>query len=195
MIYLALHGETEWNRERRIQGRLDSKLTAHGIEQAHRMGATLKRLMGEGARCDIISPLGRTMATARIICEMLGIETRSIETDLRLAEVDLGSWAGLTREEVGTRWLGELQGPARREWYFRSPDGETFDHVSARVGSWLTDMEARPHSIVAITHGFASRVLRGVYAQLAHDEALALEVSRDAIAILADGSIRREPCR
>lgn len=39
-IYLALHGETEWNQQRRFQGRLDSPLTETGLEQARRAGVT-----------------------------------------------------------------------------------------------------------------------------------------------------------
>ena len=35
MFYLALHGETEWNRARRFQGHLDSPLTEHGVRQGH----------------------------------------------------------------------------------------------------------------------------------------------------------------
>jgi broad specificity phosphatase PhoE len=194
MIYLALHGETEWNRERRFQGRLDSPLTTHGIEQAHRMGAALKRIIGHGKSWAVASsPLGRAQTTARIICEAIGIDAEHLELDERLAEIDLGSCAGLTREEVQTGRPGSLDGTNRYDWYFRSPDGESFDAVSARLCSWLNAVERRPHPTIAVTHGVASRVLRGIYANLSIYASLGLEVTRDAVFLLADGRIKRLP--
>jgi broad specificity phosphatase PhoE len=194
-IYLALHGETEWNQERRVQGRLDSPLTARGTHQARLTGTTLVRLVEQPAACAIISsPLGRAQSTARIICEVLGITPQRIESDSRLAEVDLGSWAGLTRDEVNTRWRGRLDGSSRYNWYFRSPDGETLEAMSIRLRAWLIDVESRNQPIVAVAHGIASRVLRGIYLNIPNDAALELEVSRDAVFRLADGIIDRLPC-
>jgi len=195
MIYLALHGETEWNRERRFQGRLDSPLTPRGIHQAQLMGATLRRMIGQDCGLAIVSsPLARTQTTARIICEALGISFERVALDARLAEVDLGSWGGLTREEVETRLTGVLEGATRYNWYFRSPDGESLDAVTARLQGWLADVERRNQPIVAVTHGVASRVLRGLYANLPSDTALALEVSREVVFRLADGIIDRFAC-
>jgi broad specificity phosphatase PhoE len=195
MIYLTLHGETVWNQERRFQGRLDSPLTPRGIHQARLMGITLKRLLGEPPACALVSsPLGRAQSTAQIICQVLGITQQCIESDSRLAEVDLGSWAGLTREEVETRWPGSLDGSSRYDWYFRSPDGETLEALSTRLRAWLIDVELRNQPIVAVTHGVASRVLRGLYAGIPGDEALSLEVSRDAVFRLSGGKIDRLSC-
>jgi len=42
-ILLVRHGETEWNLERRIQGRFDSPLTSRGEAQAQAVG----RLLGK----------------------------------------------------------------------------------------------------------------------------------------------------
>ena len=101
MIYLVLHGETEWNRQRRFQGRLDSPLTPYGLEQARRVGSTLGRLIKDPAMCRLMSsPLGRARQTAEIICAALGVSSVQLALDPRLMEIDLGSWAGLTRAEV-----------------------------------------------------------------------------------------------
>ena len=87
MFYLTLHGETEWNRERRFQGQLDSRLTEHGVEQARLMGVTLRGLLGDSTGYAVVSsPLGRARRTAEIICQVLRIESRQIETDARLAK-------------------------------------------------------------------------------------------------------------
>jgi len=195
VFYLTLHGETEWNRERRFQGQLDSRLTEHGVEQARLMGVTLRGLLGDSTGYAVVSsPLGRARRTAEIICEVLGIEARQIETDTRLAEIDLGSWAGLTRGEVEARWPRPLDGAGRYDWYFRSPDGETLDDLTTRVRQWLADIDRRGR-IVAISHGVTSRLLRGLYGGIEMSEALTLEVSRDVVFRLHDGSVDSIPCQ
>jgi probable phosphoglycerate mutase len=194
MFYLTLHGETEWNRERRFQGQLDSPLTDRGVEQAHLMGATLRELLGDSTGWTIVSsPLGRARRTSEIICQVLGIPSREIETDSRLAEINLGSWAGLTRDEVAARWPGALDHSGRYDWYFRSPDGETLDAVSSRVRQWLSEAAGRDR-MIAVSHGVTSRILRGLYGGIANSAALELEVSRDVVFRLHDGSIDRIPC-
>ncbi|MFZ1890097.1 MAG: histidine phosphatase family protein [Candidatus Binataceae bacterium] len=194
MFYLTLHGETEWNRERRFQGQLDSPLTARGVEQAHLMGATLRELVGDSTGYTIVSSqLGRARRTAEIICQVLKSPSGEIETDARLAEINLGSWSGLTRDEVAARWPGALDGSGRYDWYFRSPDGETFDAVSSRVRQWLSEATGRDRMIV-VSHGVTSRILRGLYGSIAKAAALELEVSRDVVFRLHDESIDRIPC-
>jgi broad specificity phosphatase PhoE len=195
VFYLTLHGETEWNRGRRFQGQLDSPLTGHGVEQALLMGVTLRELLGDAIGYTVISsPLGRARRTAEIICDALGIESRQIETDTRLAEINLGSWAGMTRDEVVARWPSALDNAGRYDWYFRSPDGETLDHLTARVRQWLADIGRRDR-IIAVSHGVTSRLLRGLYGRIEMSEALTLEVSRDVVFWLHDGSVDSIACR
>jgi broad specificity phosphatase PhoE len=195
VFFLTLHGETEWNRERRFQGQLDSPLTEHGVQQAHLMGVTLRELLGDSAACAVVSsPLGRAHRTAEIICRVLGLEPRQIETDARLAEINLGSWAGMTRQEVEALWPGALDAAGRYDWYFRSPDGETLDAVTARVRHWLSDT-ARRDRMIAVSHGVTSRLIRGLHGGVEESEALMLEVSRDVVFRLDGGSIDRIPCR
>ena len=88
MIFLIRHGQTEFNLQRRLQGRMDSPLTELGIEQARRMGRVLKQAVSDPETWTIISsPLGRTRRTAEIVCETIGLGCE-IETDDRLMEID-----------------------------------------------------------------------------------------------------------
>ncbi|MBS0410216.1 MAG: histidine phosphatase family protein, partial [Proteobacteria bacterium] len=68
MIYLIRHGQTEFNRERRYQGRCDSPLTEVGRRQAHAVGVRLSELGVTDFRL-VSSPLGRTLETAAIVRE------------------------------------------------------------------------------------------------------------------------------
>jgi probable phosphoglycerate mutase len=135
----------------------------------------------------IASPLGRARRTAEIICENLGgaPETR---LDNRLSELSLGSWDGLTYQEIAVDSPGVFDGDGRYEWYFRSPDGETYQVFAARVGQWLrASGEAR--LLVVVTHGIVTRVLRGLYANLPRKVALMLPVPQDKVFRLSGGAI------
>jgi broad specificity phosphatase PhoE len=196
LIYLIRHGETVWNRDGRFQGRLDSPLTARGLDQARRMGETLARHIAPGGRARwtiIASPLGRAQHTARIIAGILGIAASAIERDARLAEVDIGSWAGLDVAEIESCSPGALDGTTRDDWHFRSPDGENHAGMTARIGDFLAAAGAREH-LILVGHGATSRVLRGLYLALPWEVALQLEAPQDAIFRLSGGAVARIAC-
>ena len=74
MIYLVRHGQTEFNSERRIQGRFDSPLTDLGVRQARAVGGLLRDLVREPEGWRLVaSPLGRAHATAEIVAQRLGL--------------------------------------------------------------------------------------------------------------------------
>jgi broad specificity phosphatase PhoE len=183
-IFFVHHGETEWNRAGRYQGRLDSPLTAEGRAQAARVAALLAREVRQirGVRL-VTSPLGRAVATARIIGAALGL---AFATDARLVELSLGAWEGMTRDEIAATAPGALSGASRWDWYFRAPDGESFGACAERLAAFLA--ECREPAIL-VGHGVAGRILRGLYAGVTRDEALRQKVSRDGVFKLAAGRI------
>jgi probable phosphoglycerate mutase len=184
-IFLVRHGETEWNRSRRYQGWSDSLLTERGIAQAEAIGRRL-RALPEAAAAEIVSsPLGRTRRTAEIIAECVG-RRAPLRFDDRLKEISLGSWDGLHRNEIAALSPGIFDHDYF-EWYFRTPDGETYDGFAARVGGWLADAGDGP--LIVVAHGIVTRVLRGLYAGLPRAVALSLPVPQDRIFRLAGGAI------
>jgi broad specificity phosphatase PhoE len=186
-IYLLRHGETEWNATRRFQGRLDSPLTERGVEQAERCGRKLAATLGK-VDAIVASPLGRARQTAAIV-HALGAYP-AIRWDDRLAEVSLGCWDGLTDVDIDAGWPGLRDGATRYDWYFRSPDGESHAAAAARARDWLDGLQG---TVVAVTHGLLSRLIRGVYLGLAREEALSLPVPQDVIWRMADGRIEAIP--
>ena len=190
-MFLALHGQTDWNRDGRVQGWLDSPLTEHGRLQAATAARILCRQNLVSGTYEIVcSPLGRTRETARIIAAELGFDPSAIRTDARLREVSLGQWDGHTHAELEAGWPECMAGSNRYDWFFRSPDGETYDDVARRLGGWL-EAQAHHDKLVIVTHGIASRILRGLYARLPIEDALRSEVARDAIFRLANGQIEK----
>src|SRR5260370_11160837 len=183
-IFLVRHGETEWNRARRYQGWSDSPLTARGIAQAEAIGHRLRDLPDASDAEIVASPMGRARHTAEIIAGVLE-RTAPPRLDDRLREISLGSWDGLGRKEIRA-----LMGAAfiEFEWYFQTPDGETYDGFAGRIGSWLRELGHGP--VIAVCHRVVTRGLRGLYAGLPRAQTRRLPGPQDRRLRLARGSIR-----
>lgn len=93
-IYLIRHGETDWNLQRRLQGREDIELNETGVKQAHECGRAFQCVPVD---CIVTSPLKRALMTASIIAEYVKVAELITEDDL--IERDYGKLAGMTPEE------------------------------------------------------------------------------------------------
>lgn len=186
-IYLVRHGETEWNASGRFQGKLDSRLTERGAEQAAAYG---RHLAAVAAEIDalVASPLGRVRETTAII-KTFG-KFPEPQWEPRIAEVSVGSWDGLTHTDIDAQWPGRLDETTPFDWFFRSPDGESHDAAMSRVTQWLDSLQG---VVLAVSHGLVGRLIRGAYLGLAKDDALGLPVPQDMIWRLANGRV--EPIR
>jgi probable phosphoglycerate mutase len=185
-ILLVRHGETEWNRARRHQGRFDSPLTLRGIAQARAIGRLLASLP-EATAPIVSSPQGRARRTAEIIAEELGY-SGPLKIDERLREHSVGSWDGLTYGEIEALSPGIFDGEGSHKWYFRPADSEPYEALAARLGEWLAEQDEASVTIV-VAHGLVSRVLRGLYGGLPRAEGLMLPVPQDRIFRLSAGVV------
>ena len=88
-IYLIRHGETDWNRENRLQGREDIELNETGLLQSEACAAALRDVPAD---LILTSPLKRARATAEIISRAAGFTQVVVEQDL--IERDFGSAVG-----------------------------------------------------------------------------------------------------
>ncbi len=164
-IVLVRHGETDWNRENRFQGHADPPLNDLGRSQALVLAG---HLASEPFAAAYTSPLRRAVETAAILARELGLDP--IET-ASLKEVDVGSWSGLTRDEVEARfptgyerWLEYGHG-----W----DDGESYDELGARVSSELLRIGElhRGQRVLAVTHGGPIRSALAVADRVPFEEA------------------------
>ncbi len=188
MIYLLRHGETEWNRAGRIQGQGDSPLTERGEQQAREMGRRLRTLLGEGGVRVVASPLGRCRATAALVCEALGFDPAEILWEPLLMEHAYGVWEGLTIAEIKARDPERWSLREANRWEVGTPGGENYAMVAARVRAWLEQIEGSG-PLVAVSHGCAGRVLRGLYAGLSRAEIYRLPTPHGTFYHLAEGRI------
>ncbi|MCZ6463390.1 MAG: histidine phosphatase family protein [Proteobacteria bacterium] len=172
-LFVVRHGETLWNREGRKQGRRDSPLTLRGLEQARAHAETLRGLRGLEWQLHT-SPLFRARQTAAIIAETLELPPDRQFESILLAECDLGEFEGLTDAEVRERHPGALEARKRSKWSYVFPGGESYADVHLRMQRWLGEGRGETPAIV-VTHGIASRALRGAYLGLEPDAILALD--------------------
>jgi broad specificity phosphatase PhoE len=189
-FYLARHGQTVWNRDRRFQGQKDSSLTPLGVAQARRMGLLLRSFGIDPSRWTIVaSPLPRAHRTATIIADII----HRIENDTRLMELDLGCWEGLTLAEIEQLTPNLDRGLPPSEIFFQCPDGESYEAFTSRIADWMAEVQNRDDLIV-VAHGLVGRLLRGLYAGLSRGESLELPVPQDALYRLHMGMVERLDC-
>src|SRR5258705_7413049 len=133
-IILVRHGETEWNRESRIQGHTDRVLTAEGRAQAAAIGS---RLAGERIDAIVSSDLGRAMDTAARIAMRCG---RPVAGDARLRERCFGQGEGLTYDEAGVRYPDAFSRQRETDPDFAIPGGESRRAFHGRIGRAFDDL-------------------------------------------------------
>jgi broad specificity phosphatase PhoE len=152
-IYLARHGESDWNAENRFQGHTDRPLTELGRRQAELLAG---EVAGLPLAAVYTSPLRRCAETAEIVAGTLGVEPI---LEPALCEVDVGSWAGLTRAEVEERFPAGF-----RSWIAGGngwEDGETYEQMSERVLAALRAIAGRhPNDqVLVVSHGGPIRAI------------------------------------
>ncbi|MEL6570315.1 MAG: histidine phosphatase family protein [Pseudomonadota bacterium] len=150
-LYVLRHGQTTWNAENRLQGLLNSPLTAKGEMQAARQFEILRSrdLTGFAA---VSSPQGRAIQTAGIALAGL-VDT--VRTDDRLCEIDVGDWSGLSRSDLPT-FDGE---DPLLALYNHAPGGEGLIRLRARCVDFLNHLTGPS---ILVTHGITSRTLRSL---------------------------------
>lgn len=139
-LYLLRHGETDWNKEWKLQGFSDIPLNEKGIAQAREAA---KRYADLPFDVVISSPLQRALNTARIVAEPHGL---SVESDSRLREICLGDLEG---KRIVDSDCNPLLKEARKnffehpELYIPTGNGESFEDLDKRCREFLDDLKKR----------------------------------------------------
>ncbi len=151
-MYLLLmrHGETDWNLEGRMQGRIDTPLNARGVEQAEKLA---ERLAVE-ERIDVLytSPLARARLTAEIVGMRFGLAPLP---DARLVERSAGRVEGMTMPEIEQRYPEVYRAWREDKDRLVLPGAEEPPEFQERVASFLEMIHGR-HSdarVGVVTHG------------------------------------------
>lgn len=150
-LILVRHGQTDYNVEKRFQGRLDIALNATGVSQAHAMRVRLQEELAKVIRI-YSSPLKRARQTAGVIAG----EAIPVESDHRLIEIDLGQFDGRLEQEIADE-LGPQQYNAWRDSCFvtSAPGGESLAEAMQRCRMFLDCIAVKyrePTSLAVVSH-------------------------------------------
>lgn len=155
-IFLARHGETEWNRERRWQGLSDIALNQTGRIQARELAEELRS--HRIARV-FASDLARARETGEIVADLLGLG--AVGVDPRLRERSFGIFEGLTADECAVRFSEHWSAYTSNRQ--PPPGAELFEQVAARMRSAVERLARHPFepdaSLLVVSHGGAMRAL------------------------------------
>ena len=151
-LYILRHAETEWNREDRIQGQMDSPITREGEEAIATMA---RRLASVPFDCCYTSDLPRARKTAE---GLLKFRSVPIIEEEALRELPLGSWEGMLFKDILKDPLAQayLKAPEtyHREGFMDFHD--LYDKLRAFIGR----LERSGHEHVLIVgHGVSIRAL------------------------------------
>lgn len=146
---LIRHGETEWNRQRRMQGHSDSPLSETGLRQARLLAQRMAALRFDALYC---SDSGRAQHTARHVAEATG---HALVVDARLRERNFGVFEGLTRDEMIARYPEDYARFKARDVHFAMPRGESGVAFRERAIACMDEIAARHRGgvVVVVTHG------------------------------------------
>jgi broad specificity phosphatase PhoE len=155
-IILMRHGETVWNRERRVMGDSDVPLSSEGRRQCRCVAALLG---GLGVDAVVSSPLVRAAESAEIVAKELGL---AVTPDPDLSEVRFGRWQGKTYREIvdDPDYAGYVADPVKTP----TPGGETIADVQRRGLASLSRHRERSR-VLYVSHG---DVIRSLVCHLLH---------------------------
>jgi probable phosphoglycerate mutase len=149
-VYLTRHGQTLWNVEVKMQGRLNSPLTESGIKGAIALADKIREI--PFSRC-YSSPMPRALHTSHLL---IGDRPVPLAIEQSLAEMDLGSWEGMTASTAKCKYPSVYyQFHSRPDLFTPVSGGESFAEVMTRAQSFLAALEALPDGhgpVLGVTH-------------------------------------------
>lgn len=190
-IYFIRHGETDWNREGRLQGHTDIALNPHGRKQAALVAQHLGDLVGSAADAPSLaglpfyaSPMKRTRQTVEILRDSLRLDPTAYVPDARLMEISFGVWEGRTWPEVRARDPIGARDRDKDRWMFQPPGGESYAMVMDRVAAWFDTID---HDAWVIAHGGIARVMMVLCGGMQPEEVVAADIWQGKVLHLGNG--------
>jgi len=152
---LIRHAKTQWNLEKKLQGRKDIPLCPQGIKEARNWA---RHLQLEKYDVIVSSPMVRAKETAQIISDILKLDVR-IDNDLR--EQDFGQWEGKKIQDIRKESPGLVEKQESKGWAFCPPDGESRQKVLDRALQAIQrigEQYEEQHQLV-VTHSSVIKIL------------------------------------
>ena len=190
-LWFIRHGETDYNREGRLQGQRDIPLNPKGREQASAVGRNLRKIAGpeidrlEGAF--VASPLLRTRQTMELARAAMGLPPNDYALRDDLKELTFGDWEGLTWPEVEARDPRGAAARAADKWDFTPPNGESYAALARRLTPWVKSID---RDLIVASHGGVARALMFLLGGVAPSVAAEANIHQGRALLFADGGFK-----
>lgn len=155
-LILVRHGQTDWNKDRRIQGGLDIPLNKSGKLEAEKLARNLSKLDIDAVYS---STLSRSWETAETIAKYHGLSVKRLP---ELNELNQGVWQGLLIGEIKKRYKKQYNLWSSNPLSVRPPKGETIDEAYKRVVSAARNVisKHKEQSICVVSHEIINTLLK-----------------------------------
>lgn len=185
-LMLARHGETAWNRDKKIQGGAsDTELAEKGIEQARRLGLALKDVK---LTAIYSSPLKRALETARAAARYHGIE---VQVAPELCEIMVGSLDGQRATDMRQSLSQYIMEQANGDFLKLPGGGESLTDLDGRVSVALDRILAAHHdgTVLIVAHHFvlASVLCRLMSMPVGHIGRFRMDLGSISVVTMSDG--------
>ncbi|MEQ8952981.1 MAG: histidine phosphatase family protein, partial [Gammaproteobacteria bacterium] len=189
-VHLIRHGETDWNRERRVQGQSDSRLNDAGEQQARELAARIEHIRFDAIFCS--SSLRTRQTAAALFSDRLD-HIQYLDT---LREIYLGPWEGSLYDEIESHSPDSFRHFWQEPHLFAVAGAENFYQLQTRAMDALRELQQQHHGkrVAVVSHGALIKTV------LAHAQCLPMEklwtpphlhnCAHNIISFAADGSSR-----
>jgi len=184
LLYVIRHGQTDYNREERLQGSRDIPLNDTGRGQATGNGRTLASLPSLELPLDgfdwVSSPLGRTRETMELVRKAAGLDPLAYSIDPLVIELSFGDWEGQTLLEVEAHSPQLIEQRNNGKWRFRPPGehAESYAILAERTEKFLSKID-RP--TICVAHGGVIRTLFNRIGKIDGDDAAVIDIPQDRV--------------
>lgn len=149
-IYFVRHGETEWNKEKKIQGELDSPLTQKGIEDTNKLKEILSDIDFTAV---FTSELGRAYETGKI----LNINNIELQKKKEFNENNFGLWQGMKKVDIFLKYPKQAHAYFHNIKEYRSSDikAESLENALKRFQAGINEILDiyEKGNVLVVSHG------------------------------------------
>jgi probable phosphoglycerate mutase len=154
-LYLIRHGETTYSRSGGYCGELDPELTSEGIQMAKAFADAYYKLPWQAV---YVSPMKRTIATAKLLCDRVGIEMQLRDG---LKEIRYGEWEGQTAEYVQQHYPEDYVNWLTEPAWNAPKGGETAVQIASRASLVIAEIEEKykDGNVLVVSHKATIRII------------------------------------
>jgi 2,3-bisphosphoglycerate-dependent phosphoglycerate mutase len=180
-VYIFRHGQTEFNRDNKFTGLMNSKLTSTGINDAKIVS---ERLKDKKFGIAIHTSLSRSKDTLKEVLK-LHPECKFVLQDDDIIERNYGNINGKTHLNIVKQFGVEKYDLWHRSWDVNPPKGESFSDVEKRVKLFISNLKKlikeQKTNIAISAHGNSIRLFRKIMEGLSVEETCELYIPYDKV--------------